>query len=132
MQGLPLLLPRVAGLQLHMRKLRKVHVMTLIENFGARLLRWKRKLLSPIGRLTLVNLSPLFIANLSPYCVPSCKVGNQEARQSKLTFLWKGCDQASGCQCLVKWARVCRPKKLGGLGIFDLENFGRALRLRWL
>jgi hypothetical protein len=32
----------------------------------------------------------------------------------------------------VSWARVCRPVNRGGLGITDLERFGRILRLRWL
>jgi hypothetical protein len=47
-------------------------------------------------------------------------------------FLWKGPDEAKGGHCLVRWSKVQRPKQLGGLGILDLEIFGRALRLRWL
>jgi hypothetical protein len=37
-----------------------------------------------------------------------------------------------GDHCLVNWQTCLRPKKLGGLGIKDLEKFNRALRLRWL
>jgi len=33
---------------------------------------------------------------------------------------------------LLAWPRVCRPPELGGLGIFDLQRFGYALRMRWL
>jgi hypothetical protein len=32
----------------------------------------------------------------------------------------------------VKWRMCTRPRKWGGLGIKDLERYGRALRLRWL
>jgi hypothetical protein len=37
-----------------------------------------------------------------------------------------------GGHYLVQWAKVLRPKDLGGLGVLDLDLFGRALRLRWL
>lgn len=32
---------------------------------------------------------------------------------------------------MVNWKTVCRPKKLGGLGIAELHRFGRALHLSW-
>jgi hypothetical protein len=47
-------------------------------------------------------------------------------------FLWKGTKEVQGASCLVQWAKVKRPKLIGGLGVIDLEKFSRALRLRWL
>jgi hypothetical protein len=32
----------------------------------------------------------------------------------------------------VSWSTCLRPKRLGGLGIKDLDKFSRALRLKWL
>jgi hypothetical protein len=47
-------------------------------------------------------------------------------------FLWRGAAEANGGHCLVRWTKASRPKKFGGLGILDLDLFGRALRLRWM
>jgi hypothetical protein len=47
-------------------------------------------------------------------------------------FLWAGNQHLHGGKCKVSWSRVCRPISRGGLGITDLERFGRALRIRWL
>jgi hypothetical protein len=37
-----------------------------------------------------------------------------------------------GHHCLVNWQNCLRPKKMGGIGIKDLDKFSRALWLRWL
>jgi hypothetical protein len=49
-------------------------------------------------------------------------------------FLWKGheVNNVSGGHCLVNCQVCMRLKKWGGLGIKDLDKFGRALRMRWL
>ena len=33
---------------------------------------------------------------------------------------------------MVNWPTVSKPKDMGGLGVTDLDKFGRALRVRWL
>ncbi|GJN03496.1 hypothetical protein PR202_ga20949 [Eleusine coracana subsp. coracana] len=45
--------------------------------------------------------------------------------------MWRGRKEAQGGHFLIAWPKVTKPKELGGLGISDLKNLGRALRVRW-
>jgi hypothetical protein len=45
-------------------------------------------------------------------------------------FLWHGKDIHKSGSCLVKWEKVCLPKKSGGLGVLDLKQQNRALMIK--
>ncbi|WVZ77668.1 LOW QUALITY PROTEIN: hypothetical protein U9M48_025509, partial [Paspalum notatum var. saurae] len=91
---------------------------------------WKGKLLDKAGRLTLVNsvLSAIPIHFLTVFRLTNWAFKKMD--KIRRSFLWRGTENANGAT--VYWTKTAWPKSLGGLGILDLERFGRPLRLRWL
>lgn len=93
---------------------------------------WQAGLISLAGRRELVRA----VLNALPtYLLMALKVPKQfikELDKIRRKFLWAGNQKLHGGKCKLSWARILRPLDRGGLGIHDLEKFGRALRLRWL
>uniref|UniRef100_A0A7N2MKZ1 Receptor-like PK ALE2 N-terminal domain-containing protein n=1 Tax=Quercus lobata TaxID=97700 RepID=A0A7N2MKZ1_QUELO len=58
------------------------------------------------------------------------KVANH-VEKLQTNFLWSGSNDDSKFH-LVKWAKVCKPMRVGGLGIRRLRSFNTALLGKWL
>ena len=77
-------------------------------------------------------ISDLLYADLPFNYLPLAVWARKQIDKIRRSFLWKGDDNVNGGHCMVNWPTVSKPKDMGGLGVTDLDKFGRALRVRWL
>uniref|UniRef100_J3NA39 CCHC-type domain-containing protein n=1 Tax=Oryza brachyantha TaxID=4533 RepID=J3NA39_ORYBR len=120
------------GLPLSLRKLTKPDIQPLLDRFGKKIAGWKPKFLSTGDRLILIK-SILFALPLHlPSVLEMPKWALKEINRKCRGFLWKRQEEIHGGHCLVAWKLICMPVENGGLGIKDLDLFGKALRLKWL
>lgn len=99
----------------------------LWQKVEARLQSWRANLLSQSRRLVLVKS---VITSIPIYTMSSCKLPKKWCKdldQLANSFLWKGNSTSRPSYSLVSWSKVCRPKKLGRLGVRKLKEVNMAL-----
>lgn len=79
---------------------------------------------------TLAILSSMPTYHLSIF--PLAAWARKHIGKIRRSFFWKGKAETNGGHCLISWPLISKPKDLGGLGVINIERFGRDLRLRWL
>ncbi|GJS06972.1 hypothetical protein Tco_0363768 [Tanacetum coccineum] len=101
----------------------------LVKRFSP--MRWKMKLLSIGGRLTLLKsvLGSMPIFHMSIFKVPSSILKSLESIRSRF---FNGQDPKSNKASWVKWNKVLTPKDKGGLGVSSLFALNRGLMLKWV
>jgi hypothetical protein len=120
------------GLPLGIKKLPRTVFYQLIVGIADRLPGWKASLIHPAGRAALVKVVLSSIPIYHQIALQCPKWVVKAIQKLMRGFLWKGRKDIKGGHCLVGWQWVCRPHKLGGLGIHDMEVMGWALNMRWL
>jgi hypothetical protein len=118
------------GLPLSAQKLRLDAFAPLIAKVDKYLSGWRSLLLSPGGRLVLLNS---VLDALPAYAMGAIELpaGLLDALDKlRRSFLWAPADRASGAKCHVAWDLVCRPKEEGGLGVHDLRIQNKCLQMR--
>ena len=118
------------GLPLNLGRIRMVHLQYIQDRAKGKIAGWQGKLITVAGRKELIRS---VVTSLPVYLITAIKPPKKfikELDKLRHRFLWAGDRQLTGGKCKVARTKVCTPTVNGGLGIKDLEAFGRSLRLR--
>uniref|UniRef100_A0A2N9FRW2 RNase H type-1 domain-containing protein n=1 Tax=Fagus sylvatica TaxID=28930 RepID=A0A2N9FRW2_FAGSY len=104
----------------------------LWRKFQAKLSSWKAKLLSPAGKVILVQsvTSAIPAYYMQNVALPIRVCSNLD--KLNRDFLWGSTDERKKMH-MVSWDKVCRPKELGGLGLYSTKarNLTLLAKLNW-
>nr|GEW51184.1 RNA-directed DNA polymerase, eukaryota, reverse transcriptase zinc-binding domain protein [Tanacetum cinerariifolium] len=103
----------------------------IIEGMVSRLSKWKVKMLSIGGRLTLLKsvLGVIPIYHMSIFKMPMKVLQNMEAIRDRF---FNGLDINTRKPCWVSWKEVMASKDIGGLGVSSMFALNRALLFKWV
>jgi len=102
----------------------------LVEKNSKKLDTWKAGLMSIAVRSTLTSssLNNSLIYHMSIYLLPKTIINNLD--KARRSFFWQG-GRTKKKYHLVKWVKVCKSKKKGGIGIKDLRKMNISLLSKW-
>jgi hypothetical protein len=120
------------GIPLSIRRLTAASFQPLVDRLADKLPTWRAAMMPRAGRLTLVRAVLAAIPLHQLMVLGVNKTALKQVNKTLRGFLWAGRADANGGHCHVNWARVCRPLRLGGLGIPDLARTATSLRVRWI
>lgn len=103
----------------------------LVKKFHSLMNKWKDSGISMAGRLVILKAvldsMPIYWMNL--YKIPTSVINIIE--KIRRNFLWKGKNSSTRKLHLINWARICKNKKFGGLGVASIKNRNAALLSKW-
>ena len=110
---------------------RKIWHSTL-EKMENRIDNWKDKWLTKAGKSIKIKSVLSAIPTYPLSCLPLPKQSFHKFETKLKDFLWKD-NSESNKLALIKWDKICKPKKLGGLGIKNLrwQNEALGAKLVW-
>ncbi|GLJ43861.1 hypothetical protein SUGI_0914210 [Cryptomeria japonica] len=120
------------GLPLTVKDVSNFFWISILERMQKKLVGWKGRFLSSVGKLQLLSSSlhgiPMYF--LSLFKISAAMAAKLENIQK--TFLWMGMEEKKRLT-LVGWDKVCLPKAMGGLGTRKISRFNKALmtKIAW-
>ncbi|OMP00911.1 reverse transcriptase [Corchorus capsularis] len=125
-------LGKYLGVPLIHGRVTKATFKEIIEKVQSMLSSWKSRFLSLAGRATLISSVTTSIPayNMMTMALPKNVTRSLDSLNNR--FLWGGNEQKRGVH-LVSWEDVCRPKRMGGLGLrrMELHNIALLQKTAW-
>ena len=114
------------GMHFKLKGNRCIDFQFLVDKLQAKLQSWKARLLSQAGRTTLITsvLQSLPLYTFAWFQVPDTICNKMD---SVIRSLWWGHEQAERKLHLLNWDQICKPKKLGGLGLKKFKSMNQAM-----
>lgn len=119
------------GVPLMSRRISSQHYTDLCDKVESRLKHWSAHLLSYAGRLQLLQSVIFGVTNYWMQCIPIPMSVIHKIEGMCRTYFLTGKEGISR-KSPISWAKVCTPKKKGGLSLVNLEIWNRMCMVRLL